>query len=318
MDTKRRVFAGLLGLCVLAGAALAGLTLHTGRQAEAQSGIPLVELAGELDTLMLEYNGQTLTLVDTEAGWMLREDAEYHLDQSACAAIETALIGLRANRKLAPAEGEDYGLDAPQVVVTATGGGQSVRLCIGAENPVTGDCYLQREGDEALYTVDSADLAAFRTDKAALFGAFCPAGVTRADIEAVRITLADGSTVSLQAVSQPAQDADAETGVSYQSVWRLDAEPEAELDESALDALLNGLCCYATAQYTDVAPADYGFDAPLAEVCVTTAEGTVTLRYASGMDGTYLMCEGDDSVYAVVLSAVQAVCADVQRLKKAQ
>lgn len=318
MDMKQRTLARLLGLCVLAGAALAGLTLHTNRQAAAQSGIPLVELGDALDILTLERGGQTLTLAYTESGWALREDEAYHLDQSACEALGAAFCGLHASRQLAGAEGEDYGLDTPQAIVTATGGGQSVRLCIGAENPMTGDCYLQREGDTALYTVDSADLAVFLTDKAALFGSFCPAGVTRADIEAVQITLADGSTVSLRAVSQPVQDADPETGVSYQSVWRLDAEPEAELDEAALDALLNGLCCYATAQHTGADPADYGFDAPLAEVRMTTAGGTVTLRYASGMDGTYLMCEGDNSIYALDLSAVQAVCADAQQLKKAQ
>lgn len=50
-----------------------------------------------------------------------------------------------------------------------------------------------------------------------------------------------------------------------------------------------------------------GFDAPLAVVQVTTADGTKTLTYASGNDGYYLMVEGDDSIYAVDGSIVQAV-----------
>ena len=42
-------------------------------------------------------------------------------------------------------------------------------------------------------------------------------------------------------------------------------------------------------------------------VQVTTAEKTVTLRYASGMDGYYLMVEGDGSLYTVDQSTVQAL-----------
>ena len=40
---------------------------------------------------------------------------------------------------------------------------------------------------------------------------------------------------------------------------------------------------------------------------MTTADGTKTLTYASGTDGYYLMVEGDDSIYAVDGSIVQAV-----------
>lgn len=50
-----------------------------------------------------------------------------------------------------------------------------------------------------------------------------------------------------------------------------------------------------------------GFDTPLVTVQVTTAEKTVTLRYASGMDGYYLMVEGDGSLYTVDQSTVQAL-----------
>ena len=57
----------------------------------------------------------------------------------------------------------------------------------------------------------------------------------------------------------------------------------------------------------DQDPAACGFDAPLAVVQVTTADGTKTLTYASGTDGDYLMVEGDDSIYAVDGSIVQAV-----------
>ena len=54
-------------------------------------------------------------------------------------------------------------------------------------------------------------------------------------------------------------------------------------------------------------PAAYGFEAPLVTAEVTTADGTINLTYAMGTDGCYLMVEGDDSIYAVDGSIVQAV-----------
>ena len=44
---------------------------------------------------------------------------------------------------------------------------------------------------------------------------------------------------------------------------------------------------------------------------VTTADGTVTLTYAIGTDGYYMMVSGDSSVYTVDGQTVQALCRDV-------
>lgn len=40
---------------------------------------------------------------------------------------------------------------------------------------------------------------------------------------------------------------------------------------------------------------------------MTTADGTKTLAYASGTDGYYLRVEGEDSLYPVDSSVVQAI-----------
>ena len=76
------------------------------------------------------------------------------------------------------------------------------------------------------------------------------------------------------------------------------------------DAILTALSSYVSGQITPADgadPAAAGFDTPLVTVQVTTAEKTVTLRYASGMDGYYLMVEGDGSLYTVDQSTVQAL-----------
>lgn len=78
---------------------------------------------------------------------------------------------------------------------------------IRSRNAVTGDVYLQKAGESAVYTVASSKLNCFLKDKAALFGAFSPAGLTSSAIEAVSYTLADGETVSLKAMSEPVKSA---------------------------------------------------------------------------------------------------------------
>ena len=58
-----------------------------------------------------------------------------------------------------------------------------------------------------------------------------------------------------------------------------------------------------------------GFDAPLVTAEVTTTDGTVTLTYAIGTDGYYMMVSGDDSVYTVDGQTVAALCQTAEQLK---
>ena len=97
---------------------------------------------------------------------------------------------------------------------------------------------------------------------------------------------------------------------SYETVWRFAGDADTDLDQDKVQSMLSALSSYVSGQITPADgadPAACGFDAPLAVVQVTTADGTKTLTYASGTDGYYLMVEGDDSIYAVDGSIVQAV-----------
>jgi hypothetical protein len=208
----------------------------------------------------------------------------------------------------------------------------------GDINDITGDLYLQKAGDEALYTVASSKAACFEVTKTDLFDPFNPAGITRSALEAVEIEFsgADESfTVQLKAVSEPVSseesedksteadassaeseaDADSEA-VEYQTVWRLVSDPTVELDETALDDLLAALCTSASGQITQPEElAYYGLDAPLLTVRATTDAGTTTLYYAIGTDGYYWRVEGDDSVYSVDADTLAALCLTEDELK---
>lgn len=295
MNAKRRTLAVLAAVIAVLGLALWALNRSTAAEEAASSAaadgtIPLCSFStADLSRITYTYNGQTLTLDDADGSWTLAEDSDYHLDAQA---------------------GEDYGFDAPELTVTVTAAGQTTTLTFGSSNTVTGDRYVQKDGDTALYTVDASRMACFACDKAGLFGSFSPAGFAASDVEQVAYTLAGGEKVSLTAGSELAEDGDEADSASYETVWRFAGDADTDLDQDKVQSMLSALSSYVSGQITPADgadPAACGFDAPLAVVQVTTADGTKTLTYASGTDGYYLMVEGDDSIYAVDGSIVQAV-----------
>ena len=184
MKAKQHTLIVLLVFVLAAGAALALLT-HANQKAEqaaseAEDGsIPLLDVTtATLESVSIQYGGDTLTLRPSDDGWTLTEDPAYHLDDSACSTIRTALAGMKARRQLEAQPGEDYGFDAPRLVVNVSAAGENTTLTVGAENPVTGDVYFRREGGDAVYTVDAARFRCMEQTKAELFGAFSPAGAT--------------------------------------------------------------------------------------------------------------------------------------------
>ena len=223
MNAKRRTLAVLAAVIAVLGLALWALNRSTAAEEAASSAaadgtIPLCSFStADLSRITYTYNGQTLTLDDADGSWTLAEDPDYHLDESACNTMVTALSSLHAKRQLDAQAGEDYGFDAPELTVTVTAAGQTTTLTFGSSNPVTGDRYVQKDGDTALYTVDASRTACFACDKAGLFGSFSPAGFAASDVEQVAYTLASGEKVSLTAGSELAGDGDEADSASYET-----------------------------------------------------------------------------------------------------
>lgn len=307
MKAKERTLILLVLAAVILCAALFWLTKAEDVQ---DAGSPLCSLAqGDAEQLRLSAQGETLTLLRDEDGWTLLEDPAYHLDDTACDGMLTTFLELTANRRFAPQEGEDYGLEQPQLTVTLTAAGQSESFSFGAENPVTGEVYLSRAGESELYTVPYNKVSVFQQTKVELFCAFAPAQVTASELEQICYVLQDGATVSLTRMQQASDAAE------YTSVWRLTDDPSAELDETRVQGLLTALTSYVSGQITNADPTDYGFDAPSVTVTMTTAEKTARLTYASGVDGVYLMLDGDTSIYKVDLDTLNKLLFSAEELK---
>lgn len=181
MKTKKRTLVVLLVLILALGGALFWMN-RSNTQAEeaasaaAEGNIPLSSFAaGDLEKIQYTYQGETLTLNYDSGRWTLEEDPDYHLDESACNTMVTALAALNTKRQLTAQPGEDYGLNDPAVTVTVTAAGETNTFAFGAENAVTGDLYVQKAGDDAVYAVPGNKAACFELTKADLFGSFNPA-----------------------------------------------------------------------------------------------------------------------------------------------
>ena len=230
MKTKQRTLAVLLVLVLVLGGLLwvvsrSNAAEETASSAAAEGSILLSSFAaGDVTSIRYAYGGETLTLNYDSGSWTLADDPDYHLDASACNTMVTALASLNAKRQLTAQPGEDYGLADPAVTVTVTAAGETNTFAFGTENPVTGDLYVQKAGDDAVYTVSGNKAACFELTKADLFGAFNPAGLTASALESVSITTGSG-TLALNAVSEPAEaesdsSESAADSTTYQTVWR--------------------------------------------------------------------------------------------------
>ena len=275
MKTKQRTLLGLLALVLLLGGALALLTRQNQKAEQAaseaaQGTIPLSSFAAEdLTEIVVTYNGETNTLDSADGGWTLAEDPAYHLDETSCNTMRTALAALNAKRQLTEEPGEDYGFTADSLTVTVTAAGETNTFTFGAENAATGDIYLKKAGDDALYTVARTKVSCFEVRKTDLFGTFNPAGLTSSAIDAVTLTK-NGEIITPELTTE----------------------------------LLSALSSYVTAQTTDGDPAGMK---ELAAAVVQTADGTQTLTYYEGTDNYYLTVAGDTSLYTVDGSTVQTI-----------
>ena len=323
MKTKQRTLIVLLVLVFLAGGAFAALTVKNEQAAQAESAavegsISLSSFAADdLTELAVTYNGETNTLTVADGSWTLAEDPAYHLDATACNTMVTALSALNAKRQLTEEPGEDYGFTDASLTVTVTAAGETNTFTFGAENAATGDIYLKKAGDDALYTVAASKAACFALSRAELFGAFNPAGLTRSAIESVTLACGD-EPFTLTAVSETAESdrsADSESdSTAYTTVWRLADAPDAELDETQVSSLLSALSSYVTAQDPH---GDASGMKQLVAATVRAADGERTLTYYEGTDGYYLTVSGDASLYTVDAATVQTVCTAKDRYKAA-
>ena len=101
---------------------------------------------------------------ETEIVWYLADDPEYKLDQSTVSSMLTAFVNLEASRQLTETS-EEYGLEEPTLTFWMTANGETTTWICGATNDVTGTIYLQKQGEDTVYLVDTDKVTVFEKSR---------------------------------------------------------------------------------------------------------------------------------------------------------
>ncbi len=76
----------------------------------------------------------------------------------------TAFVNLEASRQLTETS-EEYGLEEPTLTFWMTANGETATWICGATNDVTGTIYLQKQGEDTVYLVDTDKVTVFEKSR---------------------------------------------------------------------------------------------------------------------------------------------------------
>lgn len=201
MQAKRNLMIGLVILLVILAAGVFAAQTISDRDAAASASedttIDLVSItaSSEIESFGYIFEGDTLnfeqreevvetesestseaaddsastsaseeTEPETEIVWYLSDEPEYKLDQSSVSSMLTAFVNLEASRQLTETS-EEYGLEEPTLTFWMTANGETTTWICGATNDVTGTIYLQKQGEDTVYLVDTNKVTVFEKSR---------------------------------------------------------------------------------------------------------------------------------------------------------
>lgn len=329
MKAKQRTLVVLLALLAAACGAFALLYFRNAKAADddgAQEAIALGDYAAaDIRSICYTFAGETISLTQQDDTWILSDDPEYHVDQTAVQSMVTALSPMQALRRLEnTGDPAQYGLASPEQTVTVQTENGETTFSFGSSNSVTGAVYLQMSGDDAVYTVSSAKKSCFACGKAGLYStSYTPVTIARSEITRIRYAFQSDTErfqVSLEAVSEPVEsdgaDSSGDTAQEYETVWYLENESATAI-QSYVTEMLSQITAATSAQETQPGGlAVYGLDQPALTVQLTGSGGEEQTFYLGiGSDGYYLMEQGGTSVYTVSGEVLDAFCVTAGELR---
>jgi len=162
--------------------------------------ISAISFDGAVEFLSFERDGES---------WVYVGDKTLDIDESVFDSLLSSFYGLTADSVLEqPNDESEYGFDSPVKTIEFTSSEGITSLTVGMENPVTGQYYLKKSGDERIFIVDSSFVSGFDVTPEDLI-------VVQEEEEATTDDVAAGETESETAteeVSEESSATDSETG----------------------------------------------------------------------------------------------------------
>lgn len=174
MKKQKRQMILILALLLVFGSAYAGMRAYNQNQsrkeaeeAEAAKIYVTNVKKEEITAFSYQSGGETLLFVKEGEDFILENDREIKLDQSEVEAMAETVSSVEAEDQVnMPGDLAEYGFDAPENVITLTTAKGQQTLTIGMQNPVTGQLYLTKSGDDtSVYLVDGGFSSSFEKTK---------------------------------------------------------------------------------------------------------------------------------------------------------
>lgn len=295
MNKATKLMYVLVGVLVVCMAAYMGLRWwnDTAEDRVVDDKTYLAQLE-DITALTWQRSGETLSFEKDEEGvWHDVSDADFPLDQSCLTALETTLSQLSAVKAISdPEEDASYGLDAPDLTLTATtSGGETWEVTVGSE--VDGNYYARPTGNSQVYTIAAALMNQTEYGLMEMIELDTIHTVTESSVESVEITTG-GVTTLFTKETVTGTDEEGNETTSY--VWSRDGEVLYSEDsnlEDGVDALAFTSCVYW--KPSDDTVTACGLDDTATKITITYEGGSVALLLGGTDENGYYYAQLEGS-----------------------
>lgn len=315
MTKQSKTLLALAAAVVVCAGGYAGLRAWNQSQSETDDAVYVTQLS---DPTALSFTNQygTFSFTKGEEGWTRDDDSDFPADQDALDDLADQAGTLAAVRTISdPEELTSYGLDAPTMEVSITGGdGTKAQLLIGSTLD-SGDYYAKVEGSDTVYTIDSTLPEALDIPVDDLIALAQFPSLSEDNIQSVTWTSGDNTLTLMQEQAEndsadSSSDTSADSSEEAASAWTVEGQTVSE-DNTTFISLMAQLSELAFSDCYDYhkqaqTRTDCGLDDPTGVLTVTYTDGdeekTMTLTLgalAEGGDSYYALLDDDPIIYLI-------------------
>ncbi len=268
-NRKKGLIAALILLLIAAGAYFAIIKMNQAEEEAEAEEDSLVISSVDSDQIMAisyEKDGKKLSFVKEDGTWYDESDRDFPVLQESLTDMTNELGAVSAIRKLEePEDLSEYGLDVPVLTVHyETSDNKQKDFRVGNTNDSVSGCYLQIDGDDAVYMVSSDFADAFIMDLYEM-----------ADMEDFPTIVSDDITSVKIESGEQALQLTTDSNVSSGWIVTENGEKKEDCSSSSITQLINtvtGITFKKDIEYNCQDMSVYGLENPTASVTVDYTE----------------------------------------------
>ncbi len=299
---KSRTTLMLLTLVLLVGAVVV-LDHFKGtstEQAEEKGRHVLDIQSSDITRLELTHSNQTIVIEKSGDNWEIKQPLQVRADDSTINALLSDLEFAQRDRTLSEKELSgvnlaDFGLDQPQVSVTAEGRKGAVTLLVGRETPTKDALYVQIEGQKQVEVTPKTLLDRLNTGLNSL----------RSRV-AVEITPSAVTRLELKTADRVIELAKTAANTNAEPRWAIIRPLAARANQRRVNELINNLSALPIQDFVSEDPKDahtYQLDEPEREITVWMGDAGKTLLMSRPLTNdpatVYAKLKSADSIFTL-------------------